>query len=1228
MSGTRSNPASKRRPIGIVAGCFIVILAVPCGAQTHHDTIRGTVTTDSGKAIVGADVIVTMAPARLSSAVRTDSGGHYTILFTEGTGDYLVHISAIGRTTYRKRVTRTGTDSVFTVDAQLPQARGQDLAAVKVTGKKPRPDRQDYREVNQTGASEQIAGGVSAAVPPSLAGDLSAIGATIPGIASTPGGLSVGGLPSNQNSTTLNGMAFAGATVPRDASVDVRVSSSSYDPANGWFGGINENVELSPGNTFSSRRVHLTLDAPGLQYTDPVSAHSGQRFSNIDASFGGDGDMDDDKYTYSYGAEAVRHVSDAVALASADPILLQHAGVSPDSAARLLSVLGAAGVPFGSTRSTSHVIQNASFIGRIDHAPYDWATFEPARTTWGLLGYAKLSSDNFLSGTPTSTSTTAGTSSQGVGMLQALYSTYIHGDYLNEERSAFSFSRSLATPNLVLPGGRVLVASTFPDQTGGLASLAFGGNSALENDTRQWTWESTSETQFYAKGRTTHRVKLDADSRFDGISHQTNSNSLGSFAFNSLGDFEANNATSFTRTLSSPTLRGSVWNGYAALGDLWRKSPTFQFLYGARFEANRYTASPAFNPAVASTFGLRTDNAPNTVSVSPRIGFTWVRRPGGNGIVFNNVGEFHTGPTSYVRGGIGEFRNILPANLLTTASAATGLPNGVQSLTCVGSATPTPNFAQYLSNPGLIPTACLNGATPVFTDAAPEVQLFDPSYTAPRTWRGNLSYASSYKRLVYSIEGLYSLNLDQPGRTDVNFSGVQRFTLSDEDRPVFVDATGIIPGNGAVSSVGARISSAFGHVIDNVSNLTSRSRQVTLSLSPSLDGIANWYFSLNYTLADTRALESGFDGSTFGSPASREWARGDLDIRHQILLQGGYAYKGIALTFFGRLQSGLPFTPMVGGDVNGDGLANDRAFIFNPATMTDTSLAIATRTLLGSASRNVRNCLTQQMGRAAARNSCEGPWTTSLNSGLSYSGTMPITRRDGSISLAFTNPLGGLDELLHGPSHLRGWGTAAYPDPVLYTPTGFDAAANRFKYVINPRFGNTSPANTLLRVPFVVTLDISLSVGRQLPEQQLDRWLNPGRAGHKGPKLSAKELAGRYARSVPDPYTGILEESDSLLLTPDQSEALQKVDSAYRQRIDNLWSSLGEEFAALGDDYNSAEALKKQEATVDEAWEISRLDVQHTLPRILSPLQIKLLPWEAALLFKAKQNVHIRIFIG
>ncbi|MEO8945477.1 MAG: carboxypeptidase-like regulatory domain-containing protein, partial [Gemmatimonadaceae bacterium] len=976
-----------------ISALCVVLAGTPyvCEAQTHADIIRGTVTTDSGTAIPDADVIVTMAPARLSQATKADSAGHYSILFAGGTGDYLVHISAVGRVTFRKRVTRTGTDSIFTVDAKLARTGGQELAAVKVNATKPKPSRDVFEGATGTGADEHVVDGVNGAVSPELAGDLAALGATTPGVASTPGGLSVGGLAATQNSTTLNGMAFAGADVPRDARTTVRVTSSSYDPSLGWFGGLNENVELAKGNVFASRRAHITADASPLQYTDPVSAAAGQRFSNLNLSFGGDGAMDEDKFVYNYGAQAGRRQSDAISLANAGANLLQHAGISADSAARLFTVLGAQGVPYIGFTPGSHVMQNGSFIGRIDHAPYDWSNFQPAKTTWGLLGYAKLASDNFISASPTATASRFGSSSQGIGMLQALFSTYLHGDYLNEERSAFSYSRNRTNPNLNLPGGNVLVASSFPSRTGGLTSVAFGGNSSLQSDTRRWTWETTSSTQFYAHGRDTHKVKLDADSRFDGVSQQVNANSLGTFSYNSLADLAANQPSSFTRTLNSPVLTGSVWNGYAAIGDLWRKSGNFQLLYGARIEANRYTSAPAYNPSIESTFDLRTDNAPNTVHLSPRIGFTWVRSNGGNGIHFNRIGEFFLGPASYVRGGIGEFRSILPANLLTTASAATGLPGGAQALTCIGAATPVPAFAAYLSNPAAIPYQCLAGAAPAFTDAAPAVQLFDPTYTAPRSWRGNLSYASSYKLLTYSVEGLYSLNLNQPGRTDVNFSNAQRFTLSDEGRPVFVDPANIVTNTGAVSTVGARMSPTFGHVIDNVSNLTSRSKQVTVSLSPELDKISNWYLSLNYTLASTRAQQSGFDESTFGTPVAHQWARGDLDIRHQILLQGGYSYHAFALTFFGRLQSGLPFTPMVGGDVNGDGLANDRAFVFNPTTMTDTALASATRTLLSSSSRNVRSCLTQQLGQAAARNSCEGPWTTSLNAQLSYSGALPIT---------------------------------------------------------------------------------------------------------------------------------------------------------------------------------------------------------------------------------------------
>ena len=66
-------------------------------------------------------------------------------------------------------------------------------------------------------------------------------------------------------------------------------------------------------------------------------------------------------------------------------------------------------------------------------------------------------------------------------------------------------------------------------------------------------------------------------------------------------------------------------------------------------------------------------------------------------------------------------------------------------------------------------------------------------------------------------------------------------------------------------------------------------------------------------------------------PLAREWTRGDLDVRHQFVLQAGYTANLFTVTMFGRLQSGLPYTPMVSGDVNGDGFANDRAFIYDPS---------------------------------------------------------------------------------------------------------------------------------------------------------------------------------------------------------------------------------------------------------------------------------------------------------
>ena len=90
-----------------------------------------------------------------------------------------------------------------------------------------------------------------------------------------------------------------------------------------------------------------------------------------------------------------------------------------------------------------------------------------------------------------------------------------------------------------------------------------------------------------------------------------------------------------------------------------------------------------------------------------------------------------------------------------------------------------------------------------------------------------------------------------------------------------------------------------------------------------------------------------------------------LDWRHQVQVNVGYNLLDVVrLNWFETFMSGLPFTPTIAGDVNGDGYAsNDRAFIFDPARTTDRTLASAMGAMVTGSSSSVRDCL-QRAARA------------------------------------------------------------------------------------------------------------------------------------------------------------------------------------------------------------------------------------------------------------------------
>ena len=86
-----------------------------------------------------------------------------------------------------------------------------------------------------------------------------------------------------------------------------------------------------------------------------------------------------------------------------------------------------------------------------------------------------------------------------------------------------------------------------------------------------------------------------------------------------------------------------------------------------------------------------------------------------------------------------------------------------------------------------------------------------------------------------------------------------------------------------------------------------------------------------------------------------------LDFYSLILTHGV-----LELTAIGRASSGVYFSPLVGGDINGDGRLNDRAFVFDPAVEAargDTAVANGMTRLLANTSGRARDCLLSEMGK-------------------------------------------------------------------------------------------------------------------------------------------------------------------------------------------------------------------------------------------------------------------------
>jgi hypothetical protein len=572
--------------------------------------------------------------------------------------------------------------------------------------------------------------------------------------------------------------------------------------------------------------------------------------------------------------------------------------------------------------------------------------------------------------------------------------------------------------------------------------------------------------------------------------------------------------------------------------------------------------------------------------------------------------QIRGGPS--IRGGVGEFRNFLRSDLLSDAIGTNGLPGGTERLVCTGPAAPTPDWQAYLNSQSAVPSTCAGGSS-VFADTARQAIVVDPSYTPMHSWRGTLGWTNNILGNYVALDGAYSLNLSQPGVVDLNFAGAPKFTLSDEaNRPVYVSPSSIVSTTGVASAVESRRVGSFSRVSDRVSDLRGDTKQATAYIIPNLPFSAG-FIALSYTYSDARTQARGFDLSTATDPRAVEWASVASQPRHQFVVQAARnLYKRVAMTVSTKVSSGLRYTPTVAGDVNGDGWSNDRAFIFNPATTADPSVASGLTDLLSKGSKSARECLQSQLNTLAGRNSCVGPWSATMNASLLWT-NIPRTDNRLTLSLNLANPLGGLDQLLHGSDKLHGWGATPIPDGTLYQIRGFDPTAQRYQYQVNPRFGNTDPAFSTFRSPFRITVDARMTLGKNSQEQAvvLNMRVKPPLAGTRATEdtIRNRYVCGNVsgANGYSDIYKFMLRLADSLALSRDQVEKMQVRQKYMRGKADSVYGELAKYLVALPNDYSAKDAAKHVTDTENAMWKLIYGESTF-LTELLTKGQIRLLP--------------------
>ena len=430
--------------------------------------------------------------------------------------------------------------------------------------------------------------------------------------------------------------------------------------------------------------------------------------------------------------------------------------------------------------------------------------------------------------------------------------------------------------------------------------------------------------------------------------------------------------------------------------DRFSPVPNLTLTAGLRMDVPSVPA-PAFNTALDTGVafpalgggGVDTRSSPSgNILWSPRVGFNY---------------DVNGRQETIVRGGVGIFSGRPPYVWVSNAYGNTGLEQ--RTLLCNGiiaggSPGGTDTVPTFTVDPNAQPRKCGAGGptSDSASAAATSIVFYDQNFKFPQALKLALGVDRALPwNLFATVDFIYTKAINQYYLEDINLRGIQGASAGEAGRPLYGT---INPATGGATV--QRVTNRANDIVMNRNVSKDQSTSLAFQLQKRFsDGLE---FSAAYTYShslDVMSMTSDITSSNFqfgaldGTIANRNLRTSSFDRPNKVTISGTVnAPFGARFSLIYNGVSGTPFTYVVSGDANADGVfGNDLVYVpRNRADMTTDGnggsvagfgTAAQQDSVFGLLDSFINNepCLRVNRGRLLPRNSCRNPWQNFLMPG-------------------------------------------------------------------------------------------------------------------------------------------------------------------------------------------------------------------------------------------------------